>query len=277
MKSKQLHISVVLYNNGDEIWDCINAILASTLDLRLFLIDNSETNELKKLATDPRIIYTFNGLNIGYGSGHNIAMQRSLDEKAKYHLVMNPDISFQPGTLEHIYNYMEDHPKVGSLMPKVYYEDGSVQRLCKLLPTPFNLIGRRFFGEAPWAQQKNAAYELHHFDYNSILNTPSLSGCFMFIRTNVLRKTGLFDPQFFLYLEDYDLNRRIHRVARTEFYPEVSVVHGHQQESYKNGKLLKIHVQSAIKYFNKWGWLRDDERDILNSRVLELIEESVNE
>lgn len=277
MKNKQLHISIVLYHNGDEIWDCINAILSSTLDLRLFLIDNSETDALKGLATDPRIVYIFNDANIGYGSGHNIAMQRSLDEKAKYHLVMNPDINFQSGTLEHIYNYMETHPKVGSLMPKVYYEDGSVQRLCKLLPTPFNLIGRRFFGEAPWAQQKNAAYELHHFDYNSTLNTPSLSGCFMFIRTSVLRKTGLFDPQFFMYLEDYDLNRRIHRVARTEFYPEVSVVHGHKQESYKNGKLLKIHVQSAIKYFNKWGWLRDEERDVLNSRVLELIEESVNE
>jgi GT2 family glycosyltransferase len=274
---RQLHISIVLYHNGDEIRNCIDAVLACALDFKLFLIDNSETDELKHLATDPRIEYIFNDANLGYGAAHNIGLQRSLDEKAKYHLVMNPDISFEPGTLEHIYKYMERHPKVGSLMPKVFYEDGSVQRLCKLLPTPFNLIGRRFFGEAPWAQQKNAAYELHHFDYNTVLNTPSLSGCFMFIRTSVLRKTGLFDPQFFMYLEDYDLNRRIHRVARTEFYPHVSVVHGHKQESYKNGKLLKIHVQSAVKYFNKWGWLRDEERDILNSRVLDLIEDTVNE
>jgi GT2 family glycosyltransferase len=71
-----------------------------------------------------------------------------------------------------------------------------------------------------------------------------------------------------MYLEDYDLNRRINKHAKTIFYPKVSIIHGHAKESYKNGRLLKIHIQSAIRYFNKWGWFFDKERTKLNNEVL---------
>ncbi|WP_041434038.1 hypothetical protein [Thermocrinis albus] len=41
------------------------------------------------------------------------------------------------------------------------------------------------------------------------------------------------------------------------------------QGSYKNKKLLAYHIESAIKYFNKWGWFIDRERDLINKRTLE--------
>ncbi|HWW41769.1 glycosyltransferase [Pedobacter sp.] len=269
----QINISIVIYDNDvNEIKKTIQSVLNTELDIRLYLIDNSPINNLKVLSTDRRIFYFFNNRNVGYGSAHNIGIKHSIEEGAKYHIVMNPDITFKDGTLENIYAFMESNRDVGSLMPKVYYEDGSLQRLCKLLPTPFDLIGRRFFGNTNWAKRQNESYELHNFDYNSILNTPCLSGCFMFVRTEVFEKSGLFDPRYFMYLEDYDLTRRIHGVAKTIFYPEVSVIHGHAKESYRNGKLLRIHMLSAVKYFNKWGWFFDNERKALNSKVLRSIE-----
>jgi len=268
-------VSIVLYHNGDEIEKTINCVLNSKLDIKLFLIDNSETNSLERFATDSRIEYIFNNQNIGYGSAHNIGIKRSQKQGVGYHLVMNPDITFENGTLEAVFEYMEAHLDVGSLMPCVFYEDGSIQRLCKLLPTPFDLIGRRFMGNTNWAKKQNARYELHDFDYNSILNTPCLSGCFMFVRTNVFEKSGLFDPRYFMYLEDYDLIRRINRNSKTIFYPGVSIIHGHAKESYKNGRLLKIHIQSAIKYFNKWGWFFDKERKIINQEVLTVIKKNI--
>ncbi|TDQ09912.1 glycosyltransferase family 2 protein [Pedobacter metabolipauper] len=266
-----LSISIVLYENDREVEKTIRSVLNAKINLRLYLIDNSKTDVLKYLAADERIQYTFNNANIGYGAAHNIAIKKSLSEEIPYHLVMNPDINFQEGTLEKIYAFMEENKSIGSLMPKVYYEDGSIQRLCKLLPTPLNLIGRRFIGNSALAKRKNEEYELHNFSYTQILDTPSLSGCFMFIRTEVLKKSGIFDPRYFMYLEDYDLTRRIHKVSRTVFYPGVSIIHGHAQESYKNGTLLKIHIRSAIKYFNKWGWLIDSERTAFNKKVLEKI------
>ena len=100
------------------------------------------------------------------------------------------------------------------------------------------------------------------------MNIPILSGCFMFLRTEALEKVGLFDEQFFMYMEDFDLNRRIHRAYKTIFFPEAVVVHEYQKASYKNIKLLKAHIKSAIYYFNKYGWFFDKERKKVNKKTL---------
>lgn len=90
----------------------------------------------------------------------------------------------------------------------------------------------------------------------------------MFLRTNILKKVGLFDEKFFMYLEDTDLTRRIHKVAKTIYFPYVHIYHEYGKGSYKNFKLLYYHIDSAIKYFNKWGWFFDKERDFINKTTL---------
>ena len=52
---------------------------------------------------------------------------------------------FAPGTLEKLYDYMENNPDVGNVMPKIIYPNGDLQYLCKLLPTPMDWIGRMFY------------------------------------------------------------------------------------------------------------------------------------
>jgi hypothetical protein len=93
----------------------------------------------------------------------------------------------------------------------------------------------------------------------------------MLLRTEALEKVGLFDERFFMYPEDIDLTRRIHRHYATCFYPDVSVIHAHTQGSYKNRKLLWIHLINMAKYFNKWGWLCDSERRKINAETLKSI------
>jgi GT2 family glycosyltransferase len=264
----QLACSIVLYRNDESIRLLFNKLLSTNLDIQIYLVDNSPTDALKGMFSGENVEYIFNNANIGYGSGHNIAINKSRAAGIPYHLVVNPDISFENGTLEHIHAFMEQNPDTGLVMPKVFYENGEIQRLCKLLPTPADLFFRRFLAKTKWGIKINERYELHDFNYDSILNTPCLSGCFMFIRTQVLEKSGMFDPRYFMYLEDYDLVRRIHRHARTVFLPDVSITHGFQKESFVNKKLLRIHIQSAIKYFNKWGWIWDVERKRFNKEVL---------
>jgi hypothetical protein len=129
-----------------------------------------------------------------------------------------------------------------------------------------------FFNFGPFkkiVEKRNEMYELKFTGYDKIMEVPYLSGCFMFIRTEVLKKVGLFDERFFMYLEDTDLPRRIHRVSKTVYYPGVSIYHEYGKGSYKNPKLLKYHLDSVIKYFNKYGWLFDKERDEINKKTLE--------
>ena len=64
--------------------------------------------------------------------------------ESKYHIVVNPDIYFEEGTIESLTEYMDNNPDVGQIMPKVFYPNGELQYLCKLLPTPSDLIFRRF-------------------------------------------------------------------------------------------------------------------------------------
>ena len=71
-----------------------------------------------------------------------------------------------------------------------------------------------------------------------------------------------------MYCEDFDLIRRLHRVGKTLFYPDVTIIHDHAKESYKNKKMLFEHIKSAIKYFNKFGWFFDKERRDMNEKVL---------
>ena len=76
-----------------------------------------------------------------------------------------------------------------------------------------------------------------------------------------------------MYCEDFDLIRRIHRVAKTVYYPKVTIVHNHEKASYKNKKMLMTHIRSAIKYFNKFGWFFDKERRLMNTQILNEIKE----
>lgn len=100
------------------------------------------------------------------------------------------------------------------------------------------------------------------------MNIPYHQGSFMFFRLDCFKKVGLFDERFFMYPEDIDITRRMHKYYRTMFIPDVTIVHAHRAASYKNKKMLKIHMTNMIKYFNKWGWIYDKERSDWNKQLL---------
>jgi len=106
------------------------------------------------------------------------------------------------------------------------------------------------------------------------MDIPYLSGCFMLFRVSALRTVGLFDERFFMYPEDIDITRRMHTEYRTVFYPAATIVHDHARESYKSKRALWIHITNLIKYFNKWGWIRDPERSRINRETLRQITSS---
>jgi len=123
-----------------------------------------------------------------------------------------------------------------------------------------------------WTMKRTEKFELRASGYNRTIDVPYLSGCFMFLRTEAIQQVGMFDERFFMYPEDIDLTRRIHRKYRTVFYPEVSVVHQHIRGSYADIRLLFIHIKNMIKYFNKWGWFFDNERRNVNKDTLKQLE-----
>lgn len=260
--------SIVTYNTSKaELTTVLSCVLKSKVDI-VYLIDNSPCDLLRSFAEMSSKICYIHNENTGYGSAHNIAIREAMDRGAKYHVVLNPDLRFEPSVIEQLEQYMEQHTDVGQVMPKVIYPDGSLQYLCKLLPTPLDLLFRRFLPK--WMIAKRSIrFELRDTGYNKMLNVPFLSGCFMFLRTDALRKVGLFDERFFMYGEDIDLSRRIHTHYKTIYLPSELIVHVHKAESYRNRRMLLIHIQNIVRYFNKWGWIFDKERRIINKKALQ--------
>lgn len=239
--------------------EAINSFLNVNLEVKLFLVDNSPTDDLKILVTDTRIEYIHNPSNPGFGAAHNIVIKKAFELNSSYHLVLNPDIYFKEGTLETICNFMDKNDEFGHLMPKVTYPNGEFQYLCKTNPTFFDLFARGFMPSflKKAFRKRMDKYEYKNHDYNTVIyDVPYLSGCFMFLRTSVLKKVGLFDDNIFMYLEDADITRRFLEKSRTIYYPKAHVYHHFAKLTHKKLKFKWITVESAFVYFNKWGWLK---------------------
>lgn len=265
----QITCSIVLFRNPvQQVRKAIESFLSCTGNIKLYLVDNSGEDSRRYEFIHPRIEYIFTGKNIGFGAAHNLAIKKCLNTSS-FHLILNPDIEFEPGTIEQIFRFMRQRTEIGLVMPKVLYPTGDLQFLCRRLPSPMDLVLRRFSPKPVKFLFRNVLdrYELKHKNYDDIMDIPNLCGCFMFVRIDVFKKIGLFDEQYFLYFEDTDLCRRINEHYRTVYYPQVSVIHQYARASYKNTKMLLHHLNSSVKYFNKWGWFRDSRRFIAN-RIL---------
>jgi len=267
--NRNLNVSIVRFDQPFEMIESLVALLMqSSVVQTIYLIDNSDIAEPKFLSLP--IQYIKNDHNIGFGRAHNIALKKSINYNTRFHVVINPDVTFEPEILHKIVEFLQENPTVGALMPKVFYPNGNLQYLCKLLPTPIDVFMKRFFSKR-WVVKRMNRFLLKDSGYDKILNVPYLSGCFMALRMQAIKEVGLFDERFFLYPEDIDLSRRIHEQYETIFYPQVSIVHTHEQGSYKNLKLFIIHVINMIRYFNKWGWINDKKRKQINRQTLDQI------
>ena len=266
---------IVTYNTEqEELNRILNCFKKIKLKFKLWISDNSEKDILRNFIenfSDNRIKYIFNNSNKGFGAGHNIVLQKLIEEneKSEFHLMINADVFFEENTIEKIIAYMRKNSDIGQIGPRIYESNGEINRSCRLLPTPLNLIFRRFFPVKSIVEKMDYSYEMKWYDYKSIIEVPILSGCFIFVRTDILKDIGVFDERYFMYMEDYDLCRRIGKKYKVVFYPKVSIVHEHGKASYKSRKMMIIHIKSAIKYFNKWGWIFDKERKIKNRKCIQ--------
>ncbi|MEB3754433.1 glycosyltransferase [Acinetobacter sp. MD2(2019)] len=268
MINKIINVSLVIYQHAyEDVSDAINNLLCSPYLNRLIIIDNDECDWVEKL-NDPRIFYIKSEKNNGFGCAHNLAIKRFAHE-CEFFLICNPDIYFDQEDFNLLVDFAIKNKDVGLFLPKIIYPDGTNQFGARLLPSPINLLARRFI---PFISNiLDRKYLLKDYDTSVPCAVPNLSGCFMFFRSKPLIELGGFDERFFMYMEDIDLSRRCVNQFGGLYYPLAQVTHVHSQGSYKNKKLLKVHLKSAIQYFNKWGWVHDPMKQKLNQTcILEL-------
>jgi len=257
----KVSVSTVTYNS--DLVKLRSAIesLQSLSYIEIVILENSSNTILDLKYKNVKVINSKK--NLGFGNGHNQVIFNHSKE-SKYHLILNPDVYFDPIELEKLINYMNANPTVSIVVPKVLYPNNKLQYSLRLIPTFFDQLIRRL------NIYKNRIHfnELRFTKYEKEMFVPFPLGCFLLCRSDLLRKIGGFDPRFFLYMEDLDLCRRMAEYGEVKFYPSAQVYHHYEKGSTKKLKLLKYHIISIIKYYNKWGWINDKKRKELNDKCL---------
>jgi len=188
------------------------------------VVDNASTDgSAQAIAREfPCVHVIRNDRNIGFGPANNQAIRLAL---GAHILLLNSDAFVKPGAVEKLIAYMEKHPQVGALGPRLLNADGTLQRSCHRFPSP-----SRAWLENLWI---SSLFPNHpslggygKWDHNSERFVDFVSGACLLLRRTVCEQTGGFDEMFFMYAEETDLQLRLRRKGwLVGFTPEAQVVH----------------------------------------------------
>lgn len=190
--------------------------------------------------------------NIGYGRGNNLAIARC--GAADMHLVLNPDVELAVDALTNAIDYLAAHANCAMVSPVATTAEAKPLYLVKQFPDLFTLalrglapngLKRRFQARLDAYERKETAFDA------AITDAAIVSGCFMLIRRRALDTAQGFDPNFFLYFEDFDLSYRIAQFASLARVAEVRVVHAGGGAAAKGWRHVLMFVRSAIYFLWK--------------------------
>lgn len=131
--------------------------------------------------------------NSGFGYAHNQVLDM-ID--SDYHVIVNPDIKFKDNVIKDLVEYLENNRDVVMVTPKILNEDGTEQYLPKLNPKIRYLFGGRFEKFGGVFSKWRSEYTMKDKTISEPTEIEFCTGCFMVIRTDVLKKLNGFDDRF---------------------------------------------------------------------------------
>ena len=136
--------SIVLFKeNLTDLHKAIECFLAIPLKKKLYLIDNTPSRFFEYVFVNHQIEYIAVEQNIGFGSAHNKILDK-IKQTSKFHLILNPDVSFKLGVISNLIKELENNKEVAMIAPKVLFPNGKHQYSCRRYPSISELIARRF-------------------------------------------------------------------------------------------------------------------------------------
>jgi glycosyltransferase involved in cell wall biosynthesis len=164
---------------------------------QILVIDNDSADGTADLIEEkyPGIELVRTGKNLGFSRGNNLGLTMA---RGEWIALVNPDVKILPGCFESMMDWMETHPDIGLLGPRMYEGDGIVHRSTMRFPTAWNCFcdalalhamfpGIRFF----------QSYHTKDFPDNITEDVDVLNGWFWLTRRSALEAVGNLDESFF--------------------------------------------------------------------------------
>jgi GT2 family glycosyltransferase len=241
-------VVVVNYNDARNLRVCLASMPA---DAEVVVVDNASPDRSAEMVRRefPHVLVVDDGTNPGYGAGANKGVRAC---RADYALVLNSDTRLEPGTLDVLRAYLDRHPEVGLVGPRLVYPDGSPQ--ASVFPFPGTL--RWLVENDPVAPVAGlfppVRSRLYRFSPPpSAGPVPWVLGAAIAVRREAFEAVGGFDESFFLYFEEVDLCLRLARAGwETHFVPHTTVMHvgGTSTGQVRAGAALE-HFRSNLRFY----------------------------
>ncbi len=193
----KIAIVILNWNGYKDTSECIISLQKITYDnYQIVVVDNgSDAEEFNKLKNNlPNVRVLRSDVNLGFTGGNNLGIKNSLEEKADYILLLNNDTIAETNFIEPLLEVFERNPNVGIAAPQINYFTEP-----KKIWTEGGIISK--------IRGSGFAYSERYDDGKIIddIEVTFVSGCCMLIKKEVFEKVGVFDDNFFLYVEDADL------------------------------------------------------------------------
>lgn len=252
-----LSIIIVSFNSREVLMPCIESIFEAEprISFEIIVVDNGSKDtsleEVKLRFKEVNIKEV--GCNLGYSGGNNIGFENS---KGRYVLFLNPDTLIKKGALDQMVIIADSNLEYGLIGPKVLNKDGSLQRSCFRTPSLMQYLAStlrfhripfyiRIFGFPGFYPDGNNDNEKQ---------VDAVSGCCLLIRRDITKRIGLFDTEYFMYFEEFDLCERVRQSGYKVIYsPKASITHlGGSSITQQEAWLWIEYERSRRKFFARY-------------------------
>lgn len=226
----ELSIIILTYNTKDITMQAVQSVEDSYPEevksgkYEVIVTDNASTDgtlaAFKKFKEHTKI-KTFhivdNGGNIGFSKGNNKGVPYI---KGKYVLFLNPDTIVYKNVLDYLIDFMEKTPDAGTVSCKLINKDGALDFNChRGFPTPWNAFC--YFSGLNRMFPKSrifAGYTQGWKDLKTTHEVDAIEGAFMLMPTEVGKKAGWWDEDYFFYGEDLQFCYNIRKLGYKIYY-----------------------------------------------------------
>jgi GT2 family glycosyltransferase len=220
-------VCIANWNCRDLLRACLESLHDQPQGLRLetIVVDNASADGAADMvaAEFPEVILERNSTNVGFARANNQAADRA---RGRYLFFLNNDTVIPAGTLGRLVDYLERHPDVGLLGPRLRDGDGHTQVSYRLRPSVATLLHRtcllRWTGLLKRAYRR---YRRQEFDPDTTRRVEVLMGAAMLLPRAVFFSCGGWDEHFVFGGEDLDLSARVGRHYPLVYHPQVAITH----------------------------------------------------
>lgn len=254
----KLSIIIVTHNTQKITSQCLESIQSSKLNnfkdsIEIIVIDNASVDNTAQtiIKEFPEVNIIKNKHNLGYAQGNNQGMKVA---KGEWVLLLNSDTLLHPESLSNIMKYISGTAQPNAIGCKIYNREGKIEKSAGYLPTLWNIFLWMFFiDDIPYIKQLVKAYHINDESfYERKHNVGWITGAFILIRQNIVKKAGYLDEKIFMYGEEIEWLLRINKSGYEVIYaPSIEITHLKGQSGKGSVAGIVEEFQSLLYIFDK--------------------------